>query len=87
MNKFYTTKRDNKILLKAFYEGNSKNIKIDQLNYKAGKITEFLDKKEAYICIDKKSQNYDGLVNLIDTKITTNNREYQIDIESFIYKD
>ncbi|ADN68847.1 M17 family metallopeptidase [Mycoplasmopsis fermentans] len=88
MSNLYQTKRDDNILLKAYYEANkNKEIKIDQLNYKTGKITEFLNKKEAYIFLDKNFKNYDQLVDLIDTKIVTKNRNYQIDLESFVNKD
>ncbi|ENY68915.1 Aminopeptidase, M17 family [Mycoplasmopsis bovigenitalium 51080] len=78
MIKFYTTIRDDKMLLKACYKNNIPNIA-----QKDGFITEFIDKNEAYIFIEKEL-DYFELVKLIDNKIVNNNRDYQIDLESFV---
>ncbi|VEU61031.1 Cytosol aminopeptidase [Mycoplasmopsis bovigenitalium] len=78
MIKFYTTIRDDKMLLKACYKNNIPNVA-----QKDGFITEFIDKNEAYIFIEKEL-DYFELVKLIDNKIVNNNRDYQIDLESFV---
>lgn len=78
MIKFYTTIRDDKMLLKACYKNNIPNVA-----KKDGFITEFIDKNEAYIFIENEL-DYFELVKLIDNKIVNNNRDYQIDLESFV---
>ncbi|BAW18471.1 aminopeptidase M17 family [Mycoplasmopsis bovigenitalium] len=78
MIKFYTTIRDDKMLLKACYKNNIPNVA-----QKDGFITEFIDKNEAYIFIENEL-DYFELVKLIDNKIVNNNRDYQIDLESFV---
>ncbi|UUD34985.1 M17 family metallopeptidase [Mycoplasmopsis caviae] len=85
MANLYNTKRDEKILLKAYFEVSKNNeVKIDQINCKTGAITEFFVQKTAYIFLDKKFKTYDQLIELIDTKIVTSSRDYQIDLESFV---
>ncbi|WP_029513794.1 M17 family metallopeptidase [Mycoplasmopsis primatum] len=87
MSKYYLTKRDEKILLIAQYEGINKCNQYDNLSKKQGEITEFFADKKAYIYLDKSFESYDDLVELIDTKITNTKRDYQIDLESFVSKN
>ncbi|WP_406617433.1 M17 family metallopeptidase [Mycoplasmopsis adleri] len=80
----YTTKRDNKILLKAQYKNGSKDDKFELISKKNLAITEFKENNEAYIFLDEKFEDYDDLVSLIDNVIVKRSRNYQIDIASFV---
>ncbi|WP_027334647.1 M17 family metallopeptidase [Mycoplasmopsis felifaucium] len=84
MSNLYSTKRDEKILLKAQFKGLNVNEDYEILAKKNGQITELLDKKLAYIYLDEKFEDYDDLVSIIDTKILTKGRDYQIDLSTFV---
>ncbi|WP_338822462.1 M17 family metallopeptidase [Mycoplasmopsis felifaucium] len=84
MTNLYSTKRDEKILLKAQFKGLNVNSDYEILAKKNGQITELLNKKLAYIYLDEKFEDYDDLVSMIDTKILAKGRDYQIDICSFV---
>ncbi|MBZ4203518.1 M17 family metallopeptidase [Mycoplasma tauri] len=87
MSNYYQIERDDKILLKAQYEDSPKSHIYTNISKKSGAITEFLSDNEAYIFLDKKVKNYYHLVDIIDKKILTSEREYQIDIESFVREE
>ncbi|KUH47493.1 M17 family metallopeptidase [Mycoplasmopsis meleagridis] len=74
----FNSKRSEQILLKASYEKTS-----FLTNFKNGQICEFLDKKEAYIYIDKKLDKFE-LKDFVDEYILKLKREYQIDLKSFV---
>ncbi|TQC51327.1 leucyl aminopeptidase family protein [Mycoplasmopsis mucosicanis] len=77
----YLTHRNEQILLRAYWPSNS--YKNTHISVKNGKITEFLNEKNAYIYIEK-PLNYYELVKLIDDYILSANRGYQIDLKSFV---
>ncbi|MCS4536779.1 M17 family metallopeptidase [Mycoplasma sp. CSL7475-4] len=84
MIKYYSTFRNENFLLKAVCGQIDHEIS-PKISTKNGAITEFIENKEAFIYIEK-DLNYDQLLNFIDKFIVTSNRNYQIDLKTFVTK-
>lgn len=84
MSNFYTTQRDEKMLLKAKFANAPICKRTDKINKKHGHITEFIHDNEAVIYLDDKYEDYDDLVEIIDNHIVTRQRNYQINIKTFV---
>lgn len=83
----YLVERDEKMRLKAYYQYKKEPKLCTVTSHKNGHITDYFEIESSYIFLDKKFKTYDDLVNLIDTKIVTAPRGYQIDLESFTSDD
>ncbi|WP_324672607.1 leucyl aminopeptidase family protein [Mycoplasma sp. 888] len=69
------------LVLKAAYENKDFPSYVATKN---GKITDNLSENVSYIYIDKKHQSFDELAALFENLATSVNRDYQVDVESFV---
>ncbi|WP_029906208.1 M17 family metallopeptidase [Mycoplasmopsis opalescens] len=86
MQTYYKEIPKNEIILKACFESSKNDYANSELFLaKNGLITEFLDKNQAYIYIEKDFKTYDDLIKIIDQNIISKaNRDYVIDVLSFV---
>ncbi|WP_406617824.1 M17 family metallopeptidase [Mycoplasmopsis lipophila] len=81
----YTKEKNNEIVLKAIYSDDKNNQELISKKHKV--ITEFLNKNEAYIYLQKsKINNYFDFANIVEELIKNLNRSYLVDLESFVFE-
>jgi len=78
---YYETKRNKDMLLTAVYEGSNASLNIAK---KDNHITEDFKKNEAFIYISKTVDNYFSFLKVVDKILSSNRRNYQINIASFV---
>ncbi|MEE3928122.1 leucyl aminopeptidase family protein [Mycoplasmopsis ciconiae] len=79
--KIQLSQKSNYTQLKAVYfDSNLPKI----LNKKQGALTELFEENVTYFYIDEKHSNYDGLFESIDTLASKHNRDWSIDVQSFV---
>ncbi|RBI33732.1 M17 family metallopeptidase [Metamycoplasma hominis] len=78
---YYETKRNKDMLLTAVYEGSNASLNIAK---KDNHITEDFKKNEAFIYIPKTVDNYFSFLKVVDKILSSNRRNYQINIASFV---